>query len=370
MSVLLCSCSRIENKVNDYTHDGTRIEFHLPGMYDNIPEPACTKADDVLDPLRHINAELTSLPVGSTLWLTFSQKDEATGEYSEPQLKAYRIMDNGGYHSMFACTYHEESGEDGHTYMMIDNETSDQPLILSDGIYRFKMISPALPISLDEEKGWRLPVDNGMYFYATDGRYHETAPKDIVVSSENLSNNGTNVQYVKLNPIINQTARWRFRIFKGDNVESLEMMPAGIEISGLQNPYNVEDGEKISYYWASDDIRDTLVMKMGDKHQWVKIPAQNMWTAQETGPGGVPAEALCGDVGFLPTNSLSTTVVILFNMLVNGIPTQYETTVNQRIFEHAHSYNIGVEVDQKDGIRLFNWQNQSWTGDLELHPQN
>ena len=63
-------------------------------------------------------------------------------------------------------------------------------------------------------------------------------------------------------------------------------------------------------------------------------------------------------------------MVILFNMLVNGIPTQYETTVNQMIFSHAHSYNIGVEVDQKEGIRLFNWQNQAWSSDLELFPNN
>jgi len=379
VTLLLGACSRMENGGAGSADEGTKIEFMLPGAYDNIQGMIGTKAVDVLDPLRHINnddpygkdyAELISLPMGSTLWLTYSKKDEQTGEYSEPELKAYKVMDNGGYHSMFACPFHEEIGTDGLTYKVVDNTTTDQPLILTDGTYRFKMISPALPISHDAEKGWRLPADNGMYFYATDGRYHETAPKDIVVSSENLFNNGNNVQYVKLNPIINQTARWRFRIFKGTNVESLEMMPAGIEVSGLQNPYDSVNGEKVSFYWASDDISDTLKMKMGDKLQWVKIPAEKMWTSQETGPGGVPAEALCGDVGFLPTNALSTTVVILFNMLVNGIPTQYETTVNQRIFEHAHSYNIGVEVDQKDGIRLFNWQNQSWTGDLELYPQN
>ena len=373
----IVSCSRIDGAEGS-AMDGVRVEFRVPGTYDHISGIMPTKSTDMLDPLRHINdnnpnaaeyAELISLPVGSTLWLTYSKKDE-NGIFSAPELKAYRIMDNDGYHSMFACTYHDEVGEDGLTYKVVNNETTDQPLILADGSYRFKMISPALPITLDTEKGWRLPVDNGMYFYATDGRYYETIAKDVIVDSDAITNDGNNVMYVKLNPIINQTARWRFRIFKGDNVQSLEMMPAGIEVSGLQNPYNTIDGERESFYWASDDICDTLQMKMGDKLQWVKIPAQDMWTAQEIGPAGIPAEALCGDVGFLPTNALSTTVVILFNMLVNGIPTQYETTVNQMIFEHAHSYNIGVEVDQKNGIRLFNWQNQAWSSDLELYPSN
>ena len=58
---------------------------------------------------------------------------------------------------------------------------------------------------------------------------------------------------------------------------------------------------------------------------------------------------------------------ILFNMLVNGIPTQYETTLNRKIYEHAHSYNVSVEVSQKNGIIVFNWQNQSWVEDLELN---
>lgn len=366
ISVLLFSCSH-EVKEAQCPYEGVRIEFLLPGMYECISPDMRTKAIDILpiDSLRHINEDLISLPVGSTLWLTFSEKND-DGTYTDPELKAYKIIDNGGYHSMFACTYHEEIGSDGYTYKVIDEENTGQPLILEDGTYRFKMISPALPISHDDEKGWRLPVDNGMYFYATDGRYHETLPNDIVVDSKNLGNDGHNVQYVKLNPIINQTARWNFNIFKGENVDSLMMLPAGIEVSGLQNPYDTHDGLQEQFYWASDDIRDTLKMKRGDKLQWVKIPAEQMWV-EDVERDGIMQEALRGEVGFLPTNSMSTTVVILFNMLVNGIPTQYETTLNRKIYQHAHSYNVSVEVSQKDGIILFNWQNQSWVDDLELN---
>lgn len=372
--MMMISCDRKEELSG--AEEGARIEFRLPGMYDKMSGGVSTKAVDVLDNPRKLNdsdptgkdyAELISLPVGSTLWLTYSEK-QSDGTFTIPELRAYKIVDDDGYHSMYACTYHEETGADGLTYQVIDSETTGQPLILEDGTYKFKMISPALPITYEENKGWRLPVDNGMYFYSTDGRYMQTKPKEVVVNTENLA--ADKVMYVKLNPIINQTARWNFKIFKGENVDSLMMLPAGIEVSGLQNPYDINNGEKTMFYWASDDIADTLKMKMGDKLQWVKIPADEMWTETATGLDGKYQEALCGHVGFLPTNSLSTTVVILFNMLVNGIPTQYETTLNQKIYEHAHSYNIGVEVDQKDGIRLFNWQNQAWTGDLELYPKN
>lgn len=367
LTILLFSCTREEKKVES-PYNGVRIEFLLPGMYENLGTDVRTKSSDVLpaDSLRHIYEDLISLPIGSTLWLTFSEKNE-DGTYTDPELKAYKIIDDGGYHSMFACTYHSEIGSDGMEYMVIDEDNIGQPLIIEDGTYRFKMISPALPISYDTEKGWRLPVDNGMYFYATDGRYHETLPKDIVVNSANLENDGHNVQYVRLNPIINQTARWNFNIFKGENVDSLMMLPAGIEVSGLQNPYDTKNGLQEQFYWASDDIRDTLKMKCGDKLQWVKVPAEEMWVENVVKNDGSVQEALRGEVGFLPTNSLSTTVVILFNMLVNGIPTQYETTLNRKIYQHAHSYNISVEVSQKDGIILFNWQNQSWVDDLELN---
>lgn len=365
---VLSSCSYEKEDVGSAS-EGVYIEFSLPGMYEYMIPDARTKANDIITPydsLRHLDVDVVNLPVGSTLWLTFSEKNE-DGTYTEPELKAYKIIDNGGYHSMYACTYHQEIGADGYEYQVIDDEANGQPLILSDGTYRFKMISPALPICFDEEKGWRLPVDNGMYFYATDGRYHETIPKDIVVDSKQLANDGHNVQYVRLNPIVNQTARWNFNIFKGENVDSLMMLPAGIEISGLQNPYDTVDGKKEMFYWASNDIRDTLKMKCGDKRQWVKIPAEEMWVEDVRRSNGQVQQALRGAVGFLPTNSLSTTVVILFNMLVNGIPTQYETTLNGSVYEHAHSYNVSVEVSQKDGIIVFNWQNQSWVEDLELN---
>ena len=87
------------------TTEGTRIVFRLPGYYDDVTSSPQTKASDIISPedsIRNLeNASLISLPVGSTLWLTFSEK-QADGTYTDPDLKAYKIMDDGGYHSMFA----------------------------------------------------------------------------------------------------------------------------------------------------------------------------------------------------------------------------------------------------------------------------
>lgn len=345
---------------------GTRIEFLIPGVYAG---GTVTKSD-VSDKPRNLNAPQTTLPDGMTLWLTYSVK-LSDGTFTEPELKGYKIRSAEGYHSMFACDIATEEGKDGLTYTIIEESASGSPLILEDGTYKFKMIAPALPVTFREDgKGWRIPVDNGTYFYSTDGRYKETMPRETVVKFEDMTN-GNYVQYVKLNPIVQQVARLNFRIICGKNVEKLEMLPAGIEVSGLQNPE-----EQPEFYWSSNDLTDTLKMKRGDKHQWITIPGSDFrkeeirWDRNHNGMidgDSEVFEAFIGDIGVLPTNAQSTTIVMLFNMLVNGIPTQYETTLNEILLEHAHSYDMTVEVSQKDGIIVFNWQNQSWTEDLVLN---
>lgn len=41
----------------------------------------------------------------------------------------------------------------------------------------------------------------------------------------------------------------------------------------------------------------------------------------------------------LPTDAYSGAVVVLFNLSVNGIPTQYEMMLNQKVFEAAYTYH-------------------------------
>lgn len=364
----------------------TRVEFRLPYYYGeggfSFEEGVRTKADqlDDLRDLNHMKPGIQAFPVpeGRTLWLTYSVKQD-DGEFSEPDLQAYQVHNAGGYNALYPCEIITTEGTDNKgnpvVFKSIDTTSASSPLYLAPGTYKFKMISPALQIIQEEAQdggfNWKLPIDNGMYFCSTDGRYRQTVGKEIDITLPDPSVSKDYVQYVTLNPMIQQTVKMDFRIMKGENVDSLAILPAGVEISGLQNP-----GLNASYYWTSENIADTLVMKMGDKRSWVSLKPSGFrvddnytWdenrdmtiSANEVFPG-----TLVGDIGVLPTDSRSTTVIITFNLLVNGIPTQYVSTLNEIVLQHGHSYVMNLKVWKEDGITLFAWQYQSWTGDLEL----
>ena len=59
--------------------------------------------------------------------------------------------------------------------------------------------------------------------------------------------------------------------------------------------------------------------------------------------------------------------MVLINMAVNGIPTQYVITLSQIKFVHGHSYNLDVKVGLNGNINVMNWANQSWTGEVTLN---
>lgn len=163
------------------------------------------------------------------------------------------------------------------------------------------------------------------------------------------------VNYISLNPMIQQTARLHFTLKKGANVSSVKMMGKGVEITGIQDPYAHGDaGNK--YNWSSMERGDTLVMRLGDKRAWVNIQANDFI---EDSSGN-----LIGSVCILPTDARSNTVAILFNMSVNGVPTQYITTLNGMVFEHGKSYNMNFTIGLQNNIVVVNWQNVSWTEDI------
>ena len=77
--------------------------------------------------------------------------------------------------------------------------------------------------------------------------------------------------------------------------------------------------------------------------------------------------SITGDVGILPTDAMSTMTVILVNMAVNGIPTQYLLPLYSLIFHHGHSYNLNLEIGLDGDIRVMSWANQAWTGDVDFN---
>ncbi len=347
ISVLLAACSTTDEEPVPAPDGKVRVEFQLPGTYGVNVSNAQSRADNLPEAgedwhdLPKTNATL--LPVGSTLWLSYAKQNEDGTTYSEPDLQGYVVGTNAsGYNTLYPCTTTE--GADGK--LTLNPEAIGAPLYLETGMYKFKMISPAYPI----DKELKMQVDNGMYLYSTDGRYEETSalPYEIVV-------NTTGVQYIKLNPIISQTARFTFTIEKGEGVNRLEPLAAGIEISGLQNP--VMHDEQLTYNWSSENIADTLVMRLGDKRSWVTLPGEELQTDEDG--------TITGDIGVLPTLTMSTPISILINMAINGVPTQYMTLLNEQMLLHARSYNLKWEVSVTEGqISVVTWQNQSWVTDL------
>lgn len=348
---MLIACSPEENTPVSVPDGKVQVEFQLPGTYGISISDAQSRAVDNLGPNDWHDlpqpAQEELLSVGSTLWLSYAKLNEEGNTYGTPNLQGYVVgTGTGGYNTLYPCT----TTQNAEGKLEINPEEIGAPLYLEAGTYKFKMISPAYPVSTD----LKMTIDNGMYLYSTDGRYKETYSQPILIEV-----NTSGVQYVKLNPIISQVARFTFTIRKGRGVYTLEPLEAGIEISGLQNPFNHGEEGRLQYNWSSENIADTLVMRMGDKRSWVTLPGSEI----ETDADGT----LTGDIGVLPTLTMSTPVAVLINMAVNGVPTQYMTLVNETHLLHAHSYNFRWTVNVEDGqISVVTWQNQSWTTDIEV----
>lgn len=392
--IFLLSCSGKDGDMVLPDKDEVHVEFRIPRTFASGPE-IMTKSD-IIDGLNENDHSvrklldpdimLGTLPPGSTLWMMYSEKIDGT-TYSEQELRAYRVLSDAGYHSLYACQVVTDRDSGGNiTGYHMGEMLPDEPLILQNGkTYRFKMVSPAYDLTSD----FKIPVDNGMYLYSSDGRYWETRPTEITVNSNDISD-GHYVMYVTLNPMVQQVARMNFTIVRDQDsaIHSIEMLPAGIEISGLQNPYDPDDGEQAKFNWSSQNVEDMLPVKRGDKQSWVTIPGDKVWVNEEPltytwkdGTTQTYPKQMRADIGVLPTNAQSTTIIITFNLLVNGIPTQYVTTLNQgvtapgqeffsNILEQGHSYDMILKVGLKDDIFVFTWQYQSWSYDLTLTPKS
>ena len=348
--------SRIEQP-EDMT--GTQI-FLTPDIYGAFTAPQTRITNPVdLDNANGYNdfysaPLLTKLPLGTTVWLTYRKAlvanpdPESPSDWEKPDLHAYVVQNVAGYNALYPISSHSIT-EDGVEYLEVDEPINyTTPLFLSDGDYQFRMVSPANRIVKENLK---MIVDNGMYVFANDERYVQTQSKVIRIAPT-----GTGVQNVVLNPMINQTARIKVKLTPGANVSCMEMMSEGVEISGLQNP-EMEAGGKLKFDWSSMSIQDTLKMKLADKRSRVSIT--EFEKDEQTG-------VIVGDIGVLPTDAMSTNMVILINMAVNGIPTQYLVTLSQLRLYHGHSYNLDLQVNLNGDIYVLNWSNQSWTGSVKF----
>ena len=295
------------------------------------------------------------LPLGSTVWLMYrkarnsSPDPDNSADWYDPDLHAYEVRTYNGVFSLFSIESETQTVGEVDYLVVKPGKNPAQPLYLKNGIYQFRMVTPANKIRKNDLK---MQVDNGMYVYSNDERYEQTKSKVIPIE-----NTPSGFQNIELNPIIAQTARFEIILHpKAGEVFSLDMMSQGIEISGLQNPEAEPNGELL-FQWSSLNLADTLKMKRGDKHAMVTI---REFTKDDGG-------SITGETGILPTNAMSTPTVVLINVAVNGIPTQYMLMLSQMKYFHGHSYKLELELGLHQEIYVMNWANQSWTGEVTLH---
>ncbi len=338
------------------------IRPELPGMFGPIPrDPSGGRYvasrtydtnDETDNKLVERNKRLR-LPHGSTVWLIAESTAEgsAAKTYIKNSYVVYNPSEGDTDKSyLVPCTVNDDG-------TMKDMEGT--PLFLKEGkTYEFYAISPAR--KLDESKlannivGFQ--VKNGEYFYANDCRYNSTTPTKVEVKGGNPEN----VQIVSLSPMINQTAQLKFRIEKGVGVHDLDIQPAGILLSGLQNdsPEAGEYGNPDGLFWhmSQSPSDEPIKLQHGDKSG-----TYNCYEYTNDSDGSVNI-----DVAVLPMYSISNPVIVVFRLKVNGVPTSYEMMLNEKDFKAGYSYAYRGKVSIEENVSVVTWQFVSWDTEVEL----
>lgn len=330
----------------------------LPGMFGSIPrDPASVQsvASRAYDSNNVTDEKLNKtirLPQGSTVWLIAeSKKDgESTVTYVKKSYVVFNPSEGDTNKSyLVPCTVDDDGN-------MIDMEGT--PLYLKDGhTYKFYAISPArkLDENLFNKNQVGFQVKNGEYFYANDCRYSKTTPDEVTVKSDNTED----VQIIDLKPMINQTAQLKFQIQKGEGVHDLDIQPAGIQISGLQNdsPEDGIYGDANGLFWhMSQNGEEPINLQHGGKSGTFN---RYDYTIDTDGYVNI-------DVPVLPMYSISKPVIVVFRLKVNGVPTSYEMMLNEKDFKAGYSYGYRGKVSIDAGVTVVTWQYVSWETDVEL----
>ena len=327
------SCTKGMEDIHDVPEGMVEVCIEVPDIYDGVLPDEMTKADS-----EFLAGKLTEkLPVGSTLWLSYSKK---TGEdYEDPVVKPYIVKNDNDYIGLYPCGT-DEYTDGNEEWLKINTEVEDSPLYLEQkSTYKFKALYPAHDI---RKSDLQLKLHNGIWACTNDPRYTQTAATNVTLTPSGASK----ITYVELQPMINQTARIHFEIAKGENVHTLEMMHNGIEISGVQDKETLYDLD-----WTLDDYIEVIQLEsIDDGKHWYKLQEFE-----------VRDDKIIGDAYILPLDVRRTYIFILINMAVNGIPTQYVLTLNGIILEHSRSYNFDLRAGMDGNLTVVNWQNTSLT---------
>lgn len=349
VALLLAACTVGDEPRNGVPEGMVAVYPSMPEMYSMIQRDAgdtgrsgqgLSRTYDDKDETEAKLGKLVSLPEGSTVWLI--AKNAIDGTYIK---KSYVVHNSGGdvvTSYLLPCTVDDEGNP---------ITTESAPLYLEENTrYEFSAISPARKIdeaAFASTGQVSFAAYNGEYFYANDWRYSNTRPEPVEVKGDNSA-----VYQVTLKPMMNQTARLRFLIGKGTGVHDLDIQPAGIEVSGLQD----DDPDGIAWHMSQAETDEPIDVKHGAKSG---IYHQYNYEIDEL-------DRVRIDVPVLPMRSISKPVIVLFRLKVNGVPTSYEIMLNEKDFKAGYSYGYYGTVSIGSGIDVITWQFVSWDLDVDF----
>lgn len=266
--------------------------------------------------------KIVNLPEGSTLRLIAKRSNTTT-----TQDYVVRTSE-GGSQSLYPCKV-DDSGN--------VTEESKTPLYLDAGNYTFSAISPAHKY----KQGSGITIDNGESVVATNNKWEQTKATTITIQNDDQS------KVIPLNPLMQLTSRMTFTL-KGDaasGVSSVAIMQDGIEIDRIrENPVTISN--------VGDSIKAEIVAN----YNRIYIKDSDV-EVQEDG-------SLKGSVYLLPIDNRPTPMMVILNVMVNGVPTQFTFSIVNKILYAGYSYDYKVTIKIKDNITVANWQETSWSTDV------
>lgn len=355
-----CDNEHMDKPEYDAPEGMCAVEFVLPGM---IGEPLSETSkknsrmgnapDDEVDGNTLSDKKIINLPDGTTLWI---KAKEIVDNEPHEVISSYVVRNISGTETgqqmLYPCTVDAEGN--------VIEETSIPMFLKIGSIYEFYAVSPARAFVEGTDNA--LYVNNKEYVISSDKRYEQTKPKQVEITDKEGA-----VQIVEMNTLINQTAQLEFTIYAEDNdpnIYSLDVLPQGVEISGIQRLYDFKmntNAEPWNWSW-----NDTLKVMIGQNDEKVIVRKLN-----ETDNSFImknPDGSLYVKCPILPTDAYSSSIIVLFNLEVNGNPTQFEFMLNQKIFRSAYTYHYKGKLSIENGVAVMTWQYVSWDKDAPVIP--
>lgn len=372
-TALLAGCSS-EDEITSHVPEGkTEVYPVLPGVLGILPQNGVssrygsTRADgERADGENDIfsGKDPSPLPDGSTLWLyvqetTANGTEGTAGSEKEKYIKSYVVHNiDAKRQALYPCKVTHD--EDGNVTAV---EETNVPLYLTVGkTYTFRAMSPAKKLVDTDEGEKAVDIKNKEYLMANDDRYPSSSSQTVTIDE-----GGNHITYVKLNSLAHQTAQLEFTIApdeKDKNIFSLDVMPQGIEISGVQS-YHKAEGETHEWNLRWTGEKPTyLEPKVGDNNERFTIRRSAGYA--DSFIENKSNTELYIKCPILPTDAYSTSIIVLFNLSVNGIPTQYKMMLNQKVYEAAYTYHYKGIVKLEGGSATITWQYVNWNEELPI----